>query len=678
MVEEAEAAGDLYLRAGIAESSRYAWGLATQFYSIKFNYAKLGHAYRRLSTVVQSRVPVVDTNEQALELSHPLGRYYRVWFHGSAPDELIGAEFVYRAAGYVKLEEFGKLLFDAIKCIIPDNTPIDLVLDDGRPEESSSGWRPPSRRLGPTPMEPVKIKVTPLRPLVRNANSTRGTPEWFDRYTDTPFQPSTSEGVEGLKRSGFTFEKEKRSRLGATHRNRDHSHSYSSSMFSSSGSVPSRVSDIGNTGLKPTDPYKEPRGRPLDGGGDLIGVDRFTFFQPVNKQAHDRSFRDWLKSTGDFAEKSLRVTLLHTERLFPACVARQAVTTRTVYTQSPLEAGVNAVCNWCSVLFRTAVATSGLAVLGEKFDGIGKQASKVVSDCIHSSRVKEMGLSLLKQNGSVTEESDTDLGTMMFNYSRLSEEEIKNLQLKLARGIVVFMEILHLLISHNRDLLLKVVDARKRSDSESFNTVGHNSVHGGNQGFVIQGAESPVKHHLQHTSSWSQTPSHQYAYSGASRMPTDEGRHHRECEKNDTSKTIPGGNDKTDSAIAIQSELQRAFISMTKALYPHISRVLKNETPRWLKHCSQETYFSSHAYRQTRIPMAEELCFFAQDDVVPDEGSGPSLVLSAEIGLTGLMRGESAGGGSQSGSIASHPWGSNVHHHNKTLSSDGSSYRHVV
>jgi hypothetical protein len=343
-----------------------------------------------------------------------------------------------------------------------------------------------------------------------------------------------------------------------------------------------------------------------------------------------------------------------------------------------LEAGVNAVCNWCSVLFRTAVATSGLAVLGEKFDGIGKQASKVVSDCIHSSRVKEMGLSLLKQNGSVTEESDTDLGTMMFNYSRLSEEEIKNLQLKLARGIVVFMEILHLLISHNRDLLLKVVDARKRSDSESFNTVGHNSVHGGNQGFVIQGAESPVKHHLQHTSSWSQTPSHQYAYSGASRMPTDEGRHHRECEKNDTSKTIPGGNDKTDSAIAIQSELQRAFISMTKALYPHISRVLKNETPRWLKHCSQETYFSSHAYRQTRIPMAEELCFFAQDDVVPDEGSGPSLVLSAEIGLTGLMRGESAGGGSQSGSIASHPWGSNVHHHNKTLSSDGSSYRHVV
>jgi hypothetical protein len=61
MVEEAEAAGDLYLRAGISESSRYSWGLATQLYSIEFNYAKLGHAYRCLSTIVQSLVPAGDT-----------------------------------------------------------------------------------------------------------------------------------------------------------------------------------------------------------------------------------------------------------------------------------------------------------------------------------------------------------------------------------------------------------------------------------------------------------------------------------------------------------------------------------------------------------------------------------------------------------------------------------------
>ena len=37
---------------------------------------------------------------------------------------------------------------------------------------------------------------------------------------------------------------------------------------------------------------------------------------------------------------------------------------RTVFQQSPLEAGIDAVCSWCSVLFRTAVASNGMAVLG--------------------------------------------------------------------------------------------------------------------------------------------------------------------------------------------------------------------------------------------------------------------------------------------------------------------------
>ncbi len=89
MVEEAEAAGDLFLQAGLVESSRFCWSMATNFYSKVFNYPKLSFCYRKLSLVVASQVPVVDSGNQ-LEVSSPLGRFYRVYFHGSAADELMG------------------------------------------------------------------------------------------------------------------------------------------------------------------------------------------------------------------------------------------------------------------------------------------------------------------------------------------------------------------------------------------------------------------------------------------------------------------------------------------------------------------------------------------------------------------------------------------------------------
>lgn len=89
MVEEAEAAGELFLLAGLVESSRFCWSMATQFYSEMFNYAKLAFCYRKLALVVASQVPVVDTSNQ-LEVSSPLGRFYRVHFHGGAADELMG------------------------------------------------------------------------------------------------------------------------------------------------------------------------------------------------------------------------------------------------------------------------------------------------------------------------------------------------------------------------------------------------------------------------------------------------------------------------------------------------------------------------------------------------------------------------------------------------------------
>merc|ERR1712032_1037381 len=72
---------------------------------------------------------------------------------------------------------------------------------------------------------------------------------------------------------------------------------------------------------------------------------------------------------------------------------------------------------------------------------------------------------------------------------------------------------------------------------------------------------------------------------------------------------------RTDNAIAVQSELQRSFLSMTKTLHPLISAVISSECPRWLKLCCQDSYFSSYTYRQTRIMMGEEFFFFSADMV---------------------------------------------------------------
>jgi hypothetical protein len=373
LVEEAELAGDKFLEAGIPESSRFAWSLATQIYAEKFNYGKLAHAYRRLANVVSSKVPIIDTNSHTLELSHPLGRFYRVWFHGGAPDEINGTEFVYRAAGSVKLEQFGKHLTDVINGILPENTPIDLVLDDGRPE--THGFRPSSQRrpLGPTPIEPVKIKVTPLRPLLKRADRIRGTPEWFFSYADIAFtrpgSPSLPSGLPfGSRKLEYLFNDRDESMPACTPTHH-HDRSSSASVFASGGSMSSmgaaRVTDLGvpPAGLRLGGECRES----VSSGeqrGQLVGVDKFSFLQPARKD-RTRSARDWLKSAGDIADKSLRVTQLQVEQAFPACVARQTVMHRVVFQQSPLEAGIDAVCSWCSVLFRTAVASNGMAVLGK-------------------------------------------------------------------------------------------------------------------------------------------------------------------------------------------------------------------------------------------------------------------------------------------------------------------------
>ena len=77
MVEEAEAAGDLFLRAGIIESCRFVWNLAAQHYSEKFSYGKLANVYGCLARAFVSRVPPIDAAQQQ-EVSISMGRFASV------------------------------------------------------------------------------------------------------------------------------------------------------------------------------------------------------------------------------------------------------------------------------------------------------------------------------------------------------------------------------------------------------------------------------------------------------------------------------------------------------------------------------------------------------------------------------------------------------------------------
>ena len=170
-------------------------------------------------------------------------------------------------------------------------------------------------------------------------------------------------------------------------------------------------------------------------------------------------------------------------------------------------------------------------------------------------------------------------------YEKLSAEEVTLNQMKLARAIIIFMELLHVLIGRNRDILLNINESRKRRDASS---VGSNSARGG-----LQYGIPPSPGHLS------------FFDDGFNRTFDDIG------------STVDGGStsrtsvmDRTDKAMAIQRELQLSFVKITKALHPAILSAIRDETPKWMRLCCQDNYFSSGAYKQTRIAIGEELLFF--------------------------------------------------------------------
>ncbi len=213
-------------------------------------------------------------------------------------------------------------------------------MDDGRPQGQIRTTQ--RRPLGPVPREAITIKVTPLKPLLGQP-CPRGTSEWFYRQTEVA--------------NFSSLKSPKPAHLNNFNKNMSRYDSLSRLQCSSISTATSRSNRYG----KPQERFRRDSGNFTK--YDANAINKFSFTQSRDRF---RGGKDILKvNSGSVFEKSLRVTELLTDQSLPNCVTRQAVMQRTVFNQSPLEAGIESVCSWCAVLFRTAVATNGLAVIGK-------------------------------------------------------------------------------------------------------------------------------------------------------------------------------------------------------------------------------------------------------------------------------------------------------------------------
>ena len=219
--------------------------------------------------------------------------------------------------------------------------------------------------------------------------------------------------------------------------------------------------------------------------------------------------------------------------------------------------------------------------------------------------MKETGLEFLSNKESRNEEMDKIVSV----YDTLSPAEVSKNEIRLARSIVAFMELLHLLICRNRDLLLSVIKARKRMKDGA--SVGSISLHGGsvrptyrhiqaiNEGYVSDDVDRDRRFGNSVTG---RSPSHSY-YDTITSNDTDIYRTFDDISAPyiSAAASVSSQNDRTVDACSLQRELQRAFTSMARSLYPVLVKTIKNETPRWIKVCWQDSkYYSSGIYRRTR------------------------------------------------------------------------------
>jgi len=267
---------------------------------------------------------------------------------------------------------------------------------------------------------------------------------------------------------------------------------------------------------------------------------------------------------------------------------------------------------------------------------------------MYSGKIKEMGLVLLQKDAYITEQNDGGFGMMA--YDRLTETEVTKLQIKLARAIVVFMEILHLLIARNRDLLLDVMEARKRGEIMSTASGFQNRAPS-----VGRSTPDNLSRQRGHHRVLSNASGLSGGYTSAGDMESS-----RRDDASTSNFSSLVANDKTDKNIAVQSELQRTFIGMAKQLYNSLAVILGDETPRWLKEICKDNYFSSSIYRKTKdeLRMADEIYFYRADNLISDPSgreenyAPPFQVMSIDSGnsmgfesMTGSQSGMSRGGG---------------------------------
>jgi hypothetical protein len=227
-------------------------------------------------------------------------------------------------------------------------------------------------------------------------------------------------------------------------------------------------------------------------------------------------------------------------------------------------------------------------------------------ECIHSSGVKQIGTSFLavdlfSEEAGVSAEELNMWAGMYGQYESLDEVEIERVQTKLARMIITFLELLHLLIARNRDVLLTVVQARKRRGGGDTPSVASCFDHDGYTSRQRTNSQSfsPVREHgelgtIDNEQGYYLHERHSSEIVGRSIITENTEMHMNHCPSSNVS-------DRTDSAIGVQSELQRGLISLVKTLSPLLLDTLNNEVPRWMLRCCQENYFSSGLYRTADI-----------------------------------------------------------------------------
>jgi len=290
---------------------------------------------------------------------------------------------------------------------------------------------------------------------------------------------------------------------------------------------------------------------------------------------------------------------------------------------------------------------------GQRQQGLSGDSAKLVMECIHSSGIKRIGITFLAANAQ-QEESSAEAG-MYSPYEALNVEEIEVAQTKLGRMIVTFLELLHLLIARNRDVLLTTVQSRKRRAGDA-SSVASGSVYGSVHGSIHGGYATTPRAAGSHSFS----PMKRL---NGDRNTNDNGLDYSTFDRTgneivgrsiiaDTIHSQVSNNcDRTENAIGVQSELQRGLVSLVKALSHNLLDTLSNEIPRWMRSCCQDSnYFSTGQYRKADIPLGEELFFNV--DTSGDDGRGSKSDSSHAVPRS-IIRGPPHREGSPNGSLCS-------------------------